>query len=49
MFRSQGKKVWLTDELSSNSSDTYEEIEIVRTMRETRKVLRLAVQQDVIV
>lgn len=44
IFRSQGKKVWLTDEISSNSSDTYEEIEMNRALREIRKVLRFAVR-----
>ncbi|RKD24695.1 hypothetical protein BEP19_07875 [Ammoniphilus oxalaticus] len=44
LFRSQGKKVWLTNELSSHSSDTYEEIEITRSIREIRRILQLAVR-----
>lgn len=42
LFRSQGKKVWLTNELSGHSSDTYEEIEIARSMREVRRALKIA-------
>ncbi|MEW9667723.1 hypothetical protein [Ammoniphilus sp. 3BR4] len=44
LFRSRGRKVWLTNEISPNTDDTYEEIEMNRSLREIRKVLRLAVR-----
>ncbi len=44
LYRSKGRKVWLTNEISANSDDTYEEIKINPSIREVRKVCRLAVR-----
>lgn len=44
LYRSRGRKIWLTNEVSANSSDTYEEIEMNSGSKEIRKVLRYAVR-----
>ncbi|RXT15198.1 hypothetical protein [Ammoniphilus sp. CFH 90114] len=44
LFRSRGRKVWLTNEISASTDDSYEEIPMNRSVREVRKVLRLAVR-----
>lgn len=44
LYRSRGRKIWLTNEVSANSNDTYEEIEMNTTSKEIRKVLRFAVR-----
>jgi hypothetical protein len=44
IYRSVGKKVWLTDQLKTSMNDTYEEIERDLSLREIRKVVQYAVR-----
>jgi len=44
LFRARGKKIWMNDQVSLNTDDTYEEIEINRSIREIRRVLQFAIR-----
>lgn len=44
LYRSIGRKVWLTDQLKAGLNDSFEEIEMDRTQREIRRVLQYALR-----
>jgi hypothetical protein len=44
LFRSKGKRAWLANEVAGNKSENYESVEINKTVKEIRRVMKLAVR-----
>jgi hypothetical protein len=44
LFRSKGKRAWLANEVDGNKSEVYEPVDINKTVKEIRRIIKLALR-----